>query len=213
MPAPASGMMRGRPGNVMTLKNAFSDYYAILLAAGRGSRFDPLGVQNKLLQPLDDGCSVAVASAANLLAIMPHVLAVVRPDDHELQGELRAIGCEVTTCAQAAEGMGASIAHGIGKTRAAAGWVIALADMPYVRPATVRSLLAALQGGADIAAPFCAGHRGNPVAFSNFYLPQLLSLGGDEGARRLLKALPVHLVQVDDPGIHCDIDRPQDLLH
>jgi hypothetical protein len=25
--------------------------------------------------------------------------------------------------------------------------------------------------------------------------------------------LPVHLVKVNDPGIHSDIDRPQDLLH
>jgi molybdenum cofactor cytidylyltransferase len=197
----------------MTSPHIFPSYYAILLAAGSGSRFDPLGHQNKLLQPLDDGCSVAVTAAANLLAIMPHVLAVVRPGANELQAELRAIGCEVTTCEQAGEGMGASLAHAIGKVSAASGWIIALADMPYVKPSTIRSLLDALHSGADIVAPCHEERRGNPVGFSHFYLPQLLGLCGDEGARRLLQTLPVHLVQVNDPGIHSDIDRPQDLLH
>lgn len=190
-----------------------SDYCAILLAAGSGSRFDPLGSQNKLLQPLEDGCSVAVTSAANLLAIMPRVLAVVRPGARELQAELKAIGCDTTVCAQASEGMGASLAHAIGQASDAAGWIVALADMPCVKPSTIRSLLDALQAGADIVAPCHDGRRGNPVGFSRFYLPQLLSLSGDEGARRLLRMLPMHLVQVNDPGIHYDIDRPQDLLH
>lgn len=197
----------------MTSPHPPPHYCAILLAAGSGSRFDPLGDQNKLLQVLDDGCSVAVTSAANLLAIMPHVLAVVRPGARALQAELRAIGCEVTVCDRAAEGMGASLAHAVNKTNAASGWIIALADMPYVKPSTIRALLNALQAGADIVAPCHDGRRGNPVGFSHFYLPQLLGLSGDEGARRLLHTLPVHLVQVDDPGIHRDIDRPQDLLH
>jgi molybdenum cofactor cytidylyltransferase len=35
----------------------------ILLAAGRGRRFDPAGLRNKLLQPLADGEPVVVASA------------------------------------------------------------------------------------------------------------------------------------------------------
>ena len=197
----------------MTRQNESSDHYAILLAAGDGSRFDPLGNHDKLLQALDDGCGVAVTAAANLLAVMPRVLAVVRPGNHQLQAELRAIGCEVTICGEAAGGMGASLAHAIAKTDTAAGWIIALADMPYVRPSTIRALLDALRSGADIAAPSCHGRRGNPVGFSRLYLSHLLALSGDEGARQLLQTEPVQLVQVDDPGIHRDIDRPQDLLH
>ncbi|HEV7816123.1 MAG TPA: nucleotidyltransferase family protein, partial [Janthinobacterium sp.] len=37
----------------------------ILLAAGRGRRFDPSGLQNKLLQPLAQGEPVVAASARN----------------------------------------------------------------------------------------------------------------------------------------------------
>jgi molybdenum cofactor cytidylyltransferase len=186
-------------------------YTAILLAAGRGSRFDPLGIRNKLLQPLPDGNAVAVAAAANLLAIMPQVLAVVPPGADQLRAELQAIGCEVTTCAEAAEGMGASIAHAVQQRAHAAGWIVALADMPYLKPATVRALLDAMQDGADIAAPIYERRRGNPVAFGKAHLPELLRLSGDIGARRLLEDFPVCLVEVDDPGIHLDIDHPQDL--
>lgn len=187
------------------------EYTAILLAAGSGSRFDPMGRSNKLLAPLADGSAVAVASAASLLAIMPHVLAVVRPGADQLGAELRAIGCDVTICAQADEGMGASLAHAISQTGAAPGWVVALADMPYLKPATIRTLLDALRGGADIAAPVYNGRRGNPVAFGRLHLARLLALSGDVGARGLLQAYPVKLVEVDDPGVHLDIDLPQDL--
>lgn len=187
------------------------DYKAILLAAGSGSRFDPLGMRNKLLQPLPDGGAVAVSAAASLLAIMPQVLAVVRPGTDQLQAELQAIGCEVTVCTKADEGMGASLAHAIQQSMHAAGWVVALADMPYLRPSTIRALLDAMKGGADIAAPVYQGQRGNPVAFGKAHLRRLMQLSGDIGARRLLRDFPVHLVEVDDPGIHLDIDLPQDL--
>jgi molybdenum cofactor cytidylyltransferase len=189
-----------------------SEYIAILLAAGKGSRFDPHGVRNKLLQTLPDGCTVAVASAASLLAVMPKVLAVVRPNDHQLRAELQAIGCEVTTYADAADGMGATLAHAVQQSTHAAGWIVALADMPYLQPATIRALLDALRNGADIAAPVHDGRRGNPVAFGCVHLRALLQLSGDVGARRLLQNYPVQLVEVNDPGIHLDIDRPQDLL-
>ena len=189
-----------------------TDYKAILLAAGNGSRFDPLGIRNKLLQTLPDGCAVAVASAASLLAAMPQVLAVVRPDAHQLSAELQAIGCEVTTCIYAADGMGASLAHAVQQSMNATGWIVALADMPYLKPSTISALLDALRAGADIAAPMHDGRRGNPVAFSRAHLPDLLRLTGDAGARSLLQYYPVQLVEVDDPGIHLDIDRPQDLL-
>lgn len=51
----------------------------ILLAAGRGRRFDPSGERNKLLQALPGGEPVVVASAHALLAVLPRVIAVVPP--------------------------------------------------------------------------------------------------------------------------------------
>jgi molybdenum cofactor cytidylyltransferase len=188
-----------------------SSLTGILLAAGKGSRFDPAGVQNKLLQPLVNGDTIVASAAKNLLAVLPIVLAVVRPGQESVASQLQALGCQVTVCPTADQGMAASLVHALSHARQANGWMIALADMPYVRPATIRALAEAIEAGAQIAAPIYQGQRGNPVAFARMHLPQLLLLRGDEGARGLLKTFPVTDVVTDDPGIRLDIDTVVDL--
>lgn len=191
----------------------------ILLAAGRGTRFDPSGARFKLLQALPGGDLVAAASARSLLAALPRVVAVVRPDDAATASLLRGLGCEVVECERAGEGMAASLVCGVQHAQDAEGWLIALADMPYVQPATMAALAAAVAPcsqaaaavGAAIAAPLHAGRRGNPVAFGRAHLPALLALQGDQGARSILKNNPVNEVAVDDPGILRDIDTPSDI--
>lgn len=183
----------------------------ILLAAGRGVRFDASGINDKLMQALPDGERVALASARSLLAVLPDVLAVVRPGATELAAQLRTLGCRVEVCQTADQGMGASLVCAISQTQDADGWIIGLADMPHVQAATVQTLLTALQGGADIVQPTYLGTAGNPVGFSRQHLAQLLQLGGDQGARALLKAHPVTRIAVEDSGILQDIDTPADL--
>ncbi|RJG28009.1 nucleotidyltransferase family protein [Massilia cavernae] len=185
----------------------------ILLAAGRGRRFDPSGARNKLLQTLPGGATVVAASARALLAALPKVIAVVGPADSVVAAQLKALGCEVTVCQEADTGMGASLAHAISHSLPAAdAWLIALGDMPYVRPSTYAALAAALNAGAGIAAPVMAGRRGNPVGFGAAHLSALLALTGDEGARRIVKSAPVTEVEVADAGIFRDVDTPADLL-
>lgn len=183
----------------------------ILLAAGRGKRFDPSGVQNKLLQPLANGDAVVVASAKNMLAVLPRVLAVVRPGDDRVAYLLGAAGCEVRVCGDADTGMGASLRCAIEHTKGAEGWLVGLGDMPRVRPDTLRLLTATIERGARIAAPIFEGRRGNPVALSHYHLPLLLALDGDQGARDILKHHAVSEVVVDDAGVVRDIDTPGDL--
>lgn len=185
----------------------------ILLAAGRGRRFDPAGQRNKLLQRLPDGELVVAASARTLLAVFPRVLAVVPPDDGGVGDVLRRLGCEVTACPDADGGMGLSLAHAIRHSLDAPGqgWLVALGDMPFVAPATLQALAAAIEEGAAIAAPLFEGRRGNPVAFGARHRDDLLALDGDQGARRLLAGSPVAAIDVPDPGILRDIDSPSDL--
>jgi molybdenum cofactor cytidylyltransferase len=187
----------------------------LLLAAGSGRRFDPTGARDKLAQALPGGDSVAVASAKNLLAAGSTVLAVVRANDSPVAQQLRDLGCTVSECKTAAQGVSASLIHAVTEAEAlfpaASGWLIALADMPYVQAATIGQLRDAIANGADIAAPVHQGRRGNPVAFSRFHLPRLLTLQGDSGARQLLQAWPVVTVAVDDAGILHDIDVAADL--
>jgi molybdenum cofactor cytidylyltransferase len=188
----------------------------ILMAAGRGRRFDPLGLRNKLLQPLPaDGDPVVVASARKLLAVLPRVVAVVPPDDGGVGAQLASLGCAVTVCPDADSGMAASLTHAIRHSldvfSPVDAWLVALGDMPRVAPITLQALADALAQGGGIVAPAMAGKRGNPVGFGRIHLDALLALRGEEGARRLLKTFSVTEVAVDDPGIFLDVDTPADL--
>lgn len=181
----------------------------ILLAAGASTRFRA----NKLLHPLPDGTPIAVAAARNLRAALDRVVAVVRPGVPELAQALAGAGAEVTICPDAAAGMGHSLAHAIARTSHAGGWVVALADMPFVAPDTIRRVAAALQDGADLAAPAYRGSRGHPVGFAAPYRQALAGLTGDAGARDILKRdfVRMRALEVDDPGVLRDIDTPEDL--
>ena len=187
----------------------------ILLAAGRGRRFDPAGARNKLLQRLPGGEPVVAASAGKLLAVFARVVAVVPPHDGGVAEVLRRLGCDVTVCPDADGGMGLSLAHAIRHSLPGQppgqGWLVALGDMPFVDLATLRALDGAVGEGAAIAAPLFEGRRGNPVAFGPTHRDGLLALDGDQGARRLLSSSPVATIAVPDAGILRDIDSPADL--
>lgn len=181
----------------------------VLLAAGRGRRF---GGQ-KLLVPLADGTPLGVAAARRLRAALPEVVAVVHPADRELARLLAAAGARVVACADAEAGMGVSLAAGVGATADADGWLIALADMPYIRADSIRLLGQALTDGAALVAPCYRGERGHPVGFSAEFGPALRALQGDRGARDLIArhADRLQCLEVDDPGVLRDIDTPADL--
>lgn len=183
---------------------------ALLLAAGAGSRFGG----GKLLHPLEDGVAIAAHAARNLIAAGLNVTAVVRPGDFPLAELLEQEGCVVTVCPDAERGMGVSLAHGVGVTRDAEGWIVALADMPRIRAQTIQRVAQALREGAAIVAPAYQGDRGHPVAFAARFLHELQALIGDSGARAIVQrnqAL-VRVLDVDDPGVLLDIDRRADLL-
>lgn len=182
---------------------------AILLAAGAGTRFGG----GKLLHPLEDGAAIAAHAARNLLEAGLEVLAVVRPGDFPLAELLESEGCSVTKCPDAAQGMGVSLAHGVRMSSDAGGWVVALADMPRIRPDTIARVVRTLMAGAAIVAPAYQGDRGHPVAFGRQFLGELQALSGDSGARAIVQrnqAL-VRVLDCDDPGILLDIDRRSDL--
>ena len=181
----------------------------ILLAAGASKRFG----SDKLMHTLAGTTPVAVAALANLRSAIPHVIAVVRPGVPLLENRLSEAGATVILCANADEGMGASLATAVGASGDVAGWVIALADMPYIRPETIAKIAASLAEGAAIVAPSYRGERGHPVGLSARFRAQLEALGGDEGARSVLRqhAQLVKLIEVDDPGVCRDIDTPADL--
>ena len=181
----------------------------ILLAAGTGRRFGA----HKLLQVLPGGEPVGVAAARNLIAAVPGSIAVVRAGDQALAAALGAVGLRIVEHPGADGGLGTSLAAGVAATPDAAGWLIALGDMPWVRAETILALTEALAAGASLVAPLYAGRRGHPVGFASPWRDRLMTLKGDRGARDLIAAHEdqLLLLTTKDPGVLLDVDAPADL--
>jgi molybdenum cofactor cytidylyltransferase len=181
----------------------------ILLAAGIGRRFG----SDKLMHRLPDGRPMALAAATSLLPACDRVIAVLRHDHGALADALSAAGCEILSCPEAEGGMGHSLAAGVSAAADAAGWIVALGDMPCIATHTHHAVATCLKTGASLVATDYRGQRGHPVGFSSVWFPELFRLTGDRGGRMILEANRQHLtiVSVDDPGAILDIDRPDDL--
>ncbi|HEX4858697.1 MAG TPA: nucleotidyltransferase family protein [Usitatibacteraceae bacterium] len=184
---------------------------AILLAAGAARRF---GAQ-KLLQVLPDRRLVVEAAARPLVAACGRVIAVTR-DDPAVMHVLRAVGCEIVVNERAEEGMGTSIAAGVASMidcgEQCEGWLVALGDMPFIKPATLDALLGAGEAKTHIVVPVFNALRGHPVRFPGLLSDELAALHGDRGARQLIDRHRERLIAlpVDDSGVVADIDTPED---
>ncbi len=186
----------------------------ILLAAGFSRRF---GAEDKLLQPLPDGRLISVASAENLIQAIPTCVAVLRAENKVLAEILISRGFKLVFCDESKPEMADSLATAIrfstGFAEADDGFVIALADMPYIQTATISAVAERLGEGATILIPTYQDQRGHPVGFDAKFRKELESLQGDEGARSIIKRYSdeVALLVCEDAGILADIDTPADL--
>lgn len=182
---------------------------AILLAAGSASRFG----SNKLLHRLAHGVPIAVQSARHLKKEIEQVVAVVRPGSDELQKAFSSEGVKSIVCEHADDGMGASLACAVRAMQKVDAYLVALADMPFIRPSSIEAVRDALIGGAPLVAPYFHSRRGHPVGISGQFRSELEALSGDEGAKKLLARHADKLVKipVGDPGVIRDIDKPSDL--
>ena len=180
----------------------------VVLAAGSGSRFK--GAEHKLEQSLGDssvlGCTLRHAVESHLPVVVvttPELL----PCAAQTVAERDIV---VLPPAQAAKGMGHSIATGVAARADAAGWLLLPGDMPMVRPATMLAVAEALEHH-PVAYAQHRGRRGHPVGFAAELYSELVMLSGDEGARRLVARYPAMGVDVDDAGALLDLDTVADL--
>lgn len=192
---------------------AHSGMVGILLAAGFSRRF---GEHDKLLHKLNNGLTVAEASAQALLQALPHSVAVVREENLALQSMLAALGYHVAPSkhqnAEMADNLKLGILSADSKFPQASGFVIALADMPFIQPHTITKIANQLATAA-IVQPVFNGKPGHPVGFSPRFKNELLAIQGDQGAREILRAHQneIMLLACDDEGILRDIDTLADL--
>ncbi|MDB5676398.1 MAG: nucleotidyltransferase family protein [Sphingomonas bacterium] len=177
----------------------------VLLAAGRGERFGG----DKLATPFR-GRPLGEHAAA-MLAALPFAahIAVTGPS----AVDLAALGFD---CRRAPGDAPMSVSLKLGIAAAAEGdcdaCLIALADMPLVPAAHIRALLAAHDGA--LTATLSGDIRMVPALIARSAFPLIAALGGDQGARALLRdapgvaAPPAWLVDIDTPGDAVSNDQP-----
>ncbi|HBQ88774.1 nucleotidyltransferase family protein [Alcaligenes faecalis] len=185
----------------------------IILAAGLGQRFDPSGQQLKLLAKMDDGRTMVRRVCETALSVLDEVLIVCDVHEQILRRELDDLPISFVQAPAAIRGMGVSLKAGIQACSPQYGYVVLLADMPWLRPSSVAAVAQAVQDGAGIVRPVFNGQTGNPVGFGLAWRQPLLALSDEQGARALLQANKDQTLWVPlvDEGILRDVDTPGDL--
>jgi molybdenum cofactor cytidylyltransferase len=181
----------------------------ILLAAGQSSRFGG----NKLLHHVTGDTPMLMVVARKLSSVLSDSVTVINRDLLPYKEQLEQFGMQVVVNEHTEMGIGSSIACGVRANPEASGWLICLADMPYLESETISLLASKLRNNTDIIAPVFNGRRGHPVVFGQTYGSELISLNEDTGARHLIEKYNERLKQVktDDEGVIRDIDYPVDI--
>lgn len=192
----------------MTDSGNESPVFAIVLAAGRSTRFDG----NKMLAPV--GGRPLVRHAAELAREVCGSRSVLVAGFHAAE-VMTATGNAagfVVINERHDEGMGTSIAAGVAAVRNTAGAVlILLADQPLVTVDHLAALISRWSGtDNEIVATAFDDTVGPPVLFPRGAFGELVRLEGDDGARRLIRSpFRVETVRFDNAAV--DVDRPDDL--
>lgn len=183
---------------------------ALVLAAGRSRRF---GSDKRRVRVKNEITLLEQSLRVFVDADIPVYLCLSSSaGDDDIERLFESVCRSVIRCDQAQFGMGATLAQGIKKIPGSSSSLIALGDMPFLRPATIRRLVAESRKD-HIVFPTYRGNRGHPVLFGARFKSELEGLNGDVGAAPLLKkyADSCTAIPVDDPGILADIDTPESL--
>ncbi|WP_201860586.1 nucleotidyltransferase family protein [Microvirga soli] len=188
-----------------------SDVAAILLAAGRGTRF---GEEPKLLARVGGKALVRHVAEAAVHSTAVPVIVVTGHRAEAVQAELQGLAIQVVHNPLFADGLSTSLKAGFSvlppEARAA---IVLLGDMPFVRPELIDALVASWHdmGEPTALVPVLNGQRGNPVVLSRALQATIAELSGDIGAGAVLRGRSDVLEwPTEDSAIIQDIDTREE---
>jgi molybdenum cofactor cytidylyltransferase len=196
-PSPANAPRKGR------------QVAALVLAAGRSRRMAPL---NKLLVADDKGVPMVARVVDNVLASHARPVVVVTGYEHErVEQALAGKPVIFAYAPDYAEGLSASLKAGLAAVPPEAeGLVICLGDMPLVAGPMIDRMIATFdpEEGRAIVQPTFRGKQGNPMLWAREFVPEMMQISGDVGARHLVgkHADRVAEVEMADDAVLRDFD-------
>lgn len=172
---------------------------AVVLAAGGSTR---LGEPKQLVMLAGESLLERAVRTAREAGCAP-VVVVLGSEANRVRARCD-LSDEVVVVNEAwGEGMASSIRAGVSALPGADGVVVLTCDQPSVTAEHLRALMAT----GEVTASAYAGQRGVPAYFPAVLLGELMNLGGDAGARDLLRsAQAVELV-----GGELDVDTAADM--
>jgi molybdenum cofactor cytidylyltransferase len=187
---------------------------ALVLAAGRSRRMAPV---NKLVVKDGEGVPMVARVVDNVLASHARPVVVVTGYERErVEAALAGRLVRLVHAEDYAEGLSASLKAGLAALPADIdGVVVCLGDMPLVAGPLIDRLIAAFdpEEGRAIAMPTFRGKQGNPMLWSVEFLPEMMAITGDVGARHLVGKHADRVVEVEvaDDAVLKDFDTAEAL--
>ena len=186
---------------------------AVLPAAGRSERMG----RPKLSLPWGGGTVLGSLLESFLAAGAGPLVVVVRREDVETASAAEELGALVEVNPDPERGMLSSVRAGLQRLeRELPTWPLSVfvcpADLPAVRPETIRGLAELELAPDELVLPTFRGESGHPLRLGEGLVPEVFSLDPSIGLRQIRERRPggVRTLPVDDPGVLRDVDTPAD---
>jgi CTP:molybdopterin cytidylyltransferase MocA len=181
----------------------------LVLAAGGGQRFGS-PKQLALLdgRPLLEHALLAMAGAKRVR----HAAVVLGFHADEILARVELHGAEPVICQDWEQGQAASLRAGLGALEGTSdAIVVTLGDQPGIDARAIDRVVDARDGRSAAVRAAYGGRPGHPVLIEHQLFAHVAGLRGDEGARQLLSAVAVALVDCDGLGYDADVDTVEQL--
>lgn len=185
---------------------------AVVTAAGSAVRFG----SKKLLAPINGEPLLDHTIRSLLEGGVSEVIVVVGTDARrEIARDVNAMNdprVRPVENPDPSRGMFSSIQIGVASANGDA-LVVLPGDMPYVRPETVRAVIAKFREVSAIVSPRYRGKRGHPVVMPPSLRDEIAATPPTANLHDVIKRHPGEPVdlEVTDPGVVRDVDTPADL--
>lgn len=179
----------------------------ILLAAGASSR---MGSPKSLLKWGDE--NLIQFQVKKLLATQQSVCVVLGSQVTEVLSTIKNFPVLIVENPNWEQGMGSSIAAGVGEVNTRISdfdaVLISTIDQPLVSSEHLKMLIRAYKKDTRqiIVSESNDGWQGVPVLFDKFYIDELKALGGDNGARPIVKKYQVNVQSIQAGNQLVDMD-------